>query len=305
LINNPMEEPAMEEQVWAKLAQNAERNFGQTGFSKILRIADYDPTRETHNFDNVVFDAHPSWYTPLMLTGLAWAVSRKPFGLDKRIVKPFESQIDEICERRERGKLMVITGHQIIFEPAFALLGLQKAVSRHTGESYAEVARETSVFVARAMAPVDILRKWPLTSLGRQLADVYYTLPRTDSYVDVPEEFLRRLNMRTLIEFARRNAGSGRLVAMSASATEEKRNERGEYVVNRITGDERSGTMGLLMKGWDILPVGGNYKHDLVVEPGKIIPAKDATPEIMHAAMKDVIVASRLRHGIQAVYPED
>lgn len=302
--------PSVEEQVWATLVDHAQRNRQRAGeqtlLSKITEIVDhYNPERETHNFDNVVFDAQAGRLTPFLLTGLAWAVSGKPFQINQRIVKPFEPQIDEICEARERGRLMVLTGHQTIFEPAFALLGIQKAISKHTGESYADIARDTSVFVARAMAPVDIVLarlRWPLTSLGRQLADVYYTLPRTKNYADLPEDFLKQLNTRTLIEFAKRGR---QLAAMSASATEEKKNEHGEYVINRITGDEKKGTMGVLLRRWHIIVVGGDYKRDLSVEPGKLIPAGEATPDLLHDEMQNVVVGSRLRHGIPAVYESE
>lgn len=303
-----VEAQGVEAQVYEELAARAQKHFGSTALGKIVRIADYDPERETHNFDNVFFDARPNGLTPLLLTALATGVSGKsPRAVNRRIVDPFEPQIDEIVERMEARKLMVITGHQTLFEPAFAALGLQRAIARRTGHSYADVAQMTHIMAARALATVDVLGRWPLTSVGRQLTNIYYTFPSSQNYRgddSMPLEFQRANNARMLAEFAENTDMTGVLGVLSGSATNEKKNEAGIYEIPRIKGDETHGTMGVLMQGWDVLPVGGIYKHDLIVEPGRIIPAEDVTPDIIHAAMADVVVASRNRHGVQAVYAE-
>lgn len=301
------EAPSVEQQVYDQLAERARKHFGESVFSIVTNIGKYDPSKPTHNFDNIFFEARPNRASDLLLSGLAAGVSRK-LALNRRLVKPFEPVVDEVAERLEERKLMVITGHQTLFEPAFAALGAQRAVARHTGRTYADVARITHLMAARALATVDVLGRWPLTSLGRQMTNIYYTFPSSENYRgddSIPHEFQKANNARMLAEFSDRTDTTGILGVLSASGTTEKFDkELGKYVIPRIKGDETHGTMGVLLQDWDILPVGGVYKKDLIVEPGKIIPAEDVTIDVVHAMMKDVIVPSRNRHGVPAIYAE-
>jgi hypothetical protein len=202
---------------------------------------------------------------------------------------------------------MVITGHQTLFEPAFAVYGVQRAIARYTGRPYGEMARATHLMAARALSTVDVLGRWPLTSIGRQLTNLYYTFPDSANYRgedSIPAAFQRDSNARMLARFAENTSQSGTLGVLAASGTTEKKNAEGVFVIPRIKGDEERGTMGVLLKGWDVLPVGGIYKHGLVAEPGEIIPAEEVSPDIIHAAMEDVVADSRGRHGVPTVYAE-
>lgn len=302
------ETQGVEAQVYDQLAERAQKHFGDSALSVIVRVGDYDPEREPHNFDNVFFDARPNLSTPILFRGLASGLSgQSPRAVTEGVVRPFEPRVEELAERAEERKLMVITGHQTMFEPAFAVYGLQRAIARHTGRSYADMARATHLIAARSLATVDVLGRWPLTSIGRQLTNLYYTFPASENYRgdgSIPLEFQRANNARMLDQFAANTAQPGTIGILSASGTTEKKNDEGVYVIPRIRGDESRGTMGVLLQGWDILPVGGIYKHGLAAELGEIIPAEEVTPDAIHAAMEEVIAPSRGRHGVPTVYAE-
>jgi hypothetical protein len=302
-----IEAQSVEAQVFDELKGYAEDHFGETFLGKILAVGDYDPTRETHNFDNTFFNARPEWYTSKLLTGVACCVTKRgPRGLHRLIVEPFGSQAEEIEERLDRGKLMVITGHQNVLEPGLAMLGLQRAVVEQTGRNYAEVANETHLTAAKALLVVDILGRWPLASLARQMTNVHGTFPTTKKYREtgsIPLAFQRDSNKRMLARLAELTDARGKIGVTAVPATTEHWNKKiGRNVIPKIRGDAQRGTMGLLMQGWDILPVGGIFKHGFSIEPSEIIPAKDVTPDILHGVMESVIVASRERHGLPSVY---
>lgn len=301
------ETQSVEAQVFDELKSYAEGHFEETFLGKILGAGDYDPSRETHNFDNTFFDARPKWYTPKLLTAVACGVTKRgPRALHRLIVEPFEPQAEEIEERLDRGKLMVITGHQNVIEPGLAMLGLQRAVVEQTGKTYAEVANDTHLTAAMALLVVDILGRWSLAGLARQLTNVHGTFPATEKYRaagTIPLDFQRDSNKRMLSTLAKLTNGRGKIGVMAVPATNETWNkEIGRNVIPRITGDDQKGTMGLLLQGWDILPVGGIFKHGFSIEPSEIIPARDVTPDIIHGVMESVIVASRERHGLPSVY---
>lgn len=302
-----IEDQSVEAQVFGELKDYAESHFGESYLGKIVGVGDYDPTRETHNFDNIYFDARPAWYTPKLLTTLACAITKRaPGALHRLIVEPFEPQADEIEERLDRGKLMMITGHQNVIEPGLAMIGLQRTIADQTGKNYAEVAKETHLTAAMAFLVVDILGRWALASLIRQMTNTHGTFPATKKYREtgsIPLDFQRESNKRMLSGLAKLTDARGKIGVMAAPATNEKWDKKiGRNVIPRITGDAQKGTMGLLMQGWDILPVGGIFKHGFSIEPSEIIPAEDVTPDIVHGIMESVIVASRERHGLPSVY---
>lgn len=303
-----VEQQTVEAQVYGELAAQARKHFGESALSAIVKVADYDPEREAHNFDNTFFEARPNLLTPLLMTTLATAVSGKnPMAVNRRIVGPFLSQIENITERLETGKVMFMTGHQTMFEPGFVTLAVERAVSRQTGLPYAEIVKRTHLMATRALATVDIVSpRWSLTGVARQLMNVYYSFPATQNYrgsSGIPLDFQRHNNASMLAEFTANTAKPGTIGVLAVSGTTEKFDkDRGAFVVPRIQGDEYHGTMSVLLQDWDIVPVGGSFKRDLVAEPGQLIPAAEVTPDVLHAAMEDVIVASRNRHGIKTVY---
>jgi len=301
------ETPGVEEQVYDQLAARARKHFGESILSAIVHINDYDPNKETHDFNNVFFEAQPNSFSLSLLKGLATGVSGKgPRTVRRQLVEPFEPVVDEAVERLEERKLMIVSGHQILFEPAWAAFGLQRAIASRTGRPYQEQVRATHLIAARALATADVLNKWTLTRVAQHLANIYYSFPSSDNYrgdSSIPLEFQRANNARMLDVFAERTDAPGNIGVVAGSGTTEKFDkQRGKFVIPGIKGDENRGTMGVLMQGWDVLPVGGVYRKNLIVEPGRIIPAEDVTPEVIHAAMESVVAASRNRHGVPAVY---
>lgn len=310
-----IERRSEEAEVFDRLAHYARSHFGESGLlGKILTVGEYDPSRETHDFNNTYFEARPKFYTPALLTGLASIITKRPprgpHSLRQLILKPFEPQAEEITERYSRGKLMAITGHQNVIEPGLVMLGIQRTIMRQTGKSYSEVAQDTHLTAAMALLVVDILGRWSLTGLARQLTNVHGTYPATKKYRQDPDGISRSFqhdsNQRMLTKYAQLTDGAQGVLGITAvPATNEHWDKAiGKNVVPRVTGDAERGTMGLLMRGWDILPVGGMYKHGYTIEPGEIIPAKDVTPDLLHGIMESVIVASRNRHGLPSVYAE-
>lgn len=308
------EKRSEEAEVFDKLAHYARSHFGESFLGKILTVGEYDPTRETHDFNNTYFEARPKFYTPALLTGLASAITKRPprgpHSLRELTLEPFEPQAEEIAERYSGGKLMAITGHQNVIEPGLIMLGIQRTIMGQTGKSYAEVVESTHLTAAMALLVPDIFGRWSLAGLARQLTNLHGTYPATKKYREDPNgishAFQHDSNRRMLANYAEITDGAqGVLGVMAAPATNEKWNkELGKNVIPRITGTAEKGSMGLLMQGWDILPVGGIYKHGYSVEPSEIIPAKDVTPDLIHGIMESVIVASRERHGLPSVYAE-
>lgn len=308
-MNRHVDQLSVERQVHGQLVIRARKRFGDSPLmSKLLVTPEYDPVRPTHNFDNVFFEARPNRGTGLLLSVLATAIGHKsPRGIRRALVEPFKPQLDEIAGGLEKRKLAIFTGHQTLFEPAFAALGLQRALAGHTGRPYGDLAKATHLMAARALAVTDVLGRWPLTRVGQHLTNVYYTFPSSDNYRDgsIPADFQKANNARMLTLFAEQTDQPDTIAAMAASATTDKFDkDLGKYVIQRVKGDETRGTMGVLLQGWDVLPVGGIYKHGLQVVPGEIIPAEEVTVDRIHAAMEDVVVASRNQLGVPAVYAQ-
>lgn len=308
-----IERRSEEAEVFDRLAGYARSHFGEGGFlGKILTVGEYDPTREIHDFHNTFFEARPKFYTPALLTVLASAITKRPprgpHSLHELIVEPFKPQAEEIAESYSGGKLMVLTGHQNVIEPGLVMLGIQRTIMEQTGKSYSEIAQDTHLMAAMAILVVDILGRWSLAGLARQLTNVHGTYPATPKYRNDPDGISRSFqhdsNQRMLTKYAEVTDGARGVVGVAAvPATNEYWDKAiGRNVVPRVTGDAERGTIGLLMQDWDILTVGGTYRHGYSVEPDKIIPAKDVTPELIHGLVESVIVASRNRNGLPSVY---
>lgn len=291
----------MDEMVYCELANKARTHFSESRLGKLAHVSDYDPDKETHNFKNVYFEARPNRMTPVLFGAIAGAVakSKNPRFVKEHLAKPFEGQVEEAIERLENGSLCIITGHQTMFEPGFIMYGLQRAIQAKTGENYADIAKDTHLIAARALTTVDLFGKWPLISLARQITNIYCTFPRTDNYGDLPESFKKSHNRRMLAKFLSQTREVGSLAVLSASATTERKNDYGENVVPRV----KEGTMKLLQRGADVWPIGGRFKNgNIVIEPGKIIPADKVTHGIIHDEMERVVVGSRNKYGVPSVY---
>ena len=298
----PKQECNDKEQVYDLLVGKAQRHFSDSALAKLVKPSPYDPSRETHNFDNVVFEARPNRLTPSVIKGLACAVAGiNPISLNKKIAQPFTGHIDNAMDSLCKGRLAVITGHQTMFEPCFALFGLQVALDKQGYSDYPDIAKDTHLVAARALATVDIAGRWPLTSLARQIANIYYTFPKTDSYKDIPENIGNSHNRRMLAQLVSKTRPDGSIMVISSSATTEKKNSADYNVVPRVT----DGTLKLLQKNWDVWPIGGSFKSgSLEIRPGSIIPASDVSEDVIHSAMQDVVVASRNDLGIPSIYAQ-
>ncbi|MGH7193218.1 MAG: hypothetical protein ACREJM_06740, partial [Candidatus Saccharimonadales bacterium] len=222
------------------------------------------------------------------------------------VVEPFEPMVEDLTESIMDRKLMVLTGHQTMFEIPLDAYGVQKAVAAYTGEFYADMAERTHLIAARALATADIFGRIPLTRVAQMLTNLYYSFPATENYRgddSIPLEFQKEKNAIMLDQFAANTAVTGTLGVMAASGTTENKDKKtGVYMIPRIGGDETHGTMGVLLDGWDLLPVGGIFEHGLQAEPGEIIPAAEVSQAVIHEVMESVIAASRTAHGRPTFY---
>lgn len=304
-----IEVPGVEAEVYEQLTERARKHFGESSLSAIVKVGDYDPSRPSHDFSQVFFEANPNMFTPAIFWGLASALAgKRPRDVREAVVEPFEPQIDDIAASAKDRKLMVISGHQTMFEPAYAVYGLQRALARHTGNSYADMAERTHLIAARALATVDIFGRISLTSVAQQLTNLYYSFPDSVNYRgddSIPLQFQRASNAAMLEQYGANTGEPGTIGIMAASGTTEKKDQRnGMYVIPRIKGDKDHGTMGVLLQGWDLLFVGGIFKHGLQAEPAQLIPADEVSPDVIHDSMDNVIAASRNAHGVPTVYGE-
>lgn len=288
-------------EIYNNLAEKARSHFGESSLSKLVSTSEYDPNRDNHNFDKICFEANPNRCTPALIDSLASAVLKKSvLSTQKSVINPYLPSIEEARHSLEKGRLCVITGHQNLFEPAFAMYGLQRALGK-SGTDYKEAAKNTHIIATRALATVDILGKWPLTSLASQIANVYYTFPATENYADIPLDFRKAHNRNTVFEFFFNTKKVGSIGVMSTAATTERRNAQGAYVLKRVT----SGTMSLLQKDWDIWPIGGNFNlNKFKMIPGQIIPSSEVSPDRIHQAMS-WIAETRNENGVKAIYEGD
>lgn len=302
-----VEAPGVEAQVYEQLAERARIHFGESALSAIVKIGDYDPSRPTHDLDKVFFEADPNGFTPAIFGLLSSALTAQtPRGVTRGVVEPFEPMVEEITESIMDRKLMVLTGHQTMFEIPLDAYGVQRAVAAYTGNFYEDMVGRTHLIAARALSTADIFGRIPLTRVAQMLTNLYYSFPATDNYRadgSIPLDFQRAKNAVMLDQFAANTAHTGTLGVMAASGTTEKKDKTtGMHVIPRVAGDRDHGTMSVLLDGWDLLPVGGIFKHGLQAEPGEIIPAAEVSPAVIHEVMESVIAASRTAHGVPTYY---
>ncbi|MGH7192675.1 MAG: hypothetical protein ACREJM_03970, partial [Candidatus Saccharimonadales bacterium] len=75
-----VEAPGVEAEVYEQLAERARKHFGESSLSAVVKVGDYDPTRPTHDFDRVLFEANPNGFTPAIFKLLASALTAKTPG---------------------------------------------------------------------------------------------------------------------------------------------------------------------------------------------------------------------------------
>lgn len=263
-----------------------------------------EPNTESDLFDFEVthFPTRQKFYTPATLVFLSRALLRTN---GRQLGAAFTDEIDDIEQSVKERRLLLITGHDDMYEPMAAAHGLQYELTRRSGIKKRDLAKKTHVLGVRTTAYGSLFGRFPLIRIAQSECNFHPTFPDNKTYrgkdSKISKDFLATYGNRMLENFRLATAEVGSIAILAASSKDDEL-VNGEYVMQRV---KHGLIKRIITTGWDVMFVAGykeNKKRRLSVS--SIIPSAQVNRDVTHAGMS-WIAKQKTSHGRPTVYADN